>query len=231
MKRVILVVQAIVLMASCKQLPIEEQISRLYGGTSTLEEINGELAKAQNFTDSDLTDYYSYLLAKEAGVKLNEISNDGCLNARFYGMKKKENSAVLLTADVNERPACIAAIEVLKVYKKSKIRPNHNVRIVFYEDSLAVPSDLQENYLLRMNLHCVDTLENHKFTIWETAPIFEKLVEIIPPLLNPYGSFTFANERFDGNRPKRDSDYDYNVSKEEIGKEAATVASIVHILN
>lgn len=231
MKRMMLAIQVIVLMASCKQLPIEEQISRLYEGTSTLEEINGELAKAQNFTDSDLTDYYSYLLAKEAGVKLNEISDGECLTARFYGNKEKEISTVLLTADINENPACIAAIEILKTYKKSKIRPNHNVRVVFYEDSLAVPSDLQENYLLKMNLHCSDTLEGHKFTIREAAPIYEKIIEIVPPLLKPYGTYSFANGKFDKERKKIDSEYDYKIIKEEIDRDAATVASLIHILN
>ena len=231
MKRVILVIQAIVLMASCKQMPIEEQISRLYEGASTLEEINGEIAKAQNFTDSDLTDYYSYLLAKKAGVKLDEISDDGCLTARFYGNKKKENSAVLLTADVNERSACIAAIEILNIYKQSKIRPNHNVRVVFYEDSLAVPTNLGEAYLLRMNLHDIDTLEKHTFTLWEAEPIYEKLIEIVPPLLNPYGTYSFVNERFYNGRKRHDSEYDYNIDRKEIDKEAAAAASLMHLLN
>ncbi len=219
----------VVFLASCKEVPMEEQISRLYESSSPQDETTARIEKAESLDQSDLWDYYSYLLAKEAGVKLGEIydEEDGLLTARYFGRNKKDISSVTMTARLDEYSACITAIEVLKLYKNSKIRPNHNIRLVIYADSTAVPVSMKSNNLLLMNLHCSDTLEKHTFIIREAEPIYQKIMEVIPPYFQPYGSYTFKNEA----RTKMDAIYDYNVSKEDLGKETATVASLIHILN
>lgn len=229
MNRILLMAAAILLLASCKEVSMEEQISKLYGSVDSADEINARIEKAGSLDESDLWDYYTYLLAKEAGVKMKEISDEyeDILTARAFGKKKKERETVILTARADEFPACITAMEILKLYRDSKIRPNHNIRVVIYKDSLAIPSEMASYNILRMNLHCSDTLAKHTFLIRETEQIYRKIVEVIPPYFQPYGSYTFSNET----ETIYDSVYDYNICEEEINRETAAVASLMHILN
>lgn len=229
MRSALLMVAAILLMVSCREVSIEERISKLYESAGSADEINARIEKARSMEESDLWDYYSYLLAKEAGVKLKEISDEyeDILIARAFGRKKKEKESVILTARVDEVPACIAAIEILKLYRNSKVSPTHNIRLVIYKDRFSIPSGMASYNIMRMNLHCSDAMENHTFLIHETEPIYRKILEVIPPYLQPYGSYTFSNET----ETIYDSVYDYNICEEEINRETAAVASLMHILN
>ncbi len=229
MKRALLIAASILLLSSCKEVSMEEQISKLYESVNSAEEINARIEKAGTLDQSDLWDYYSYLLAKESGVKLKEISDEyeDILLARAFGKRKKDKESVILTARAEELPACIAAIEILKLYRNSKIRPNHNIRVIFYKDSISIPKEIAAYNILRMNLHCSDTLAKHTFLIHETEPIYRKILDIIPPYLQPYGSYEFSND----SQTALDAVYNYNISKEDIERETAAVASLIHILN
>lgn len=229
MKRILLMASSILFLASCREVSMEEQILKLYESVDSADEINARIEKAGSMDESDIWDYYSYLLAKDAGVKLKEICDEyeDILVASTFGRKKKEKESVILTAKANEFPACIAAIEILKLYRNSKIRPNHNIRLVIYKEHFSIPPEMASYNILRMNLHSSGAMAKHTFLIHETEPIYRKILEVIPPYLQPYGSYTFSNET----ETKFDSVYDYNISEEDIDRETATVASLMHILN
>lgn len=219
-------------MISCKEVSIEEQLSTLFGAVADDAAMDRQIGNAESYSGEDLTDYYTYLLAKDAKVKMKEIMEDGdFLTAKIHGIKKKENTTIILTADKNDRASCIVGIEIIRLFSTSGIRFNHNIRLVIYSDSLAVPSDLGEEALFRMNLHCIDTLETHILYMREAPHIYAQIKEEIPKYLDSYSKITFTDEVFDSSRPFKREDYDYNVRKEETSREAATLAALIHLLN
>lgn len=219
-------------MISCKEVSIEEQLSTLFEAAADDAIMNRQIGNAESYSGEDLTDYYTYLLAKDANVRMKEIMEvDDFLTARIRGIRKNDNVSIHLTADRSDRTSCIVGIGILKLFRTSGLKFNHNIRLVIYSDSLAVPADLGETALFRMNLHCIDTLETHILHMQETPLIYEKIKEEIPKYLDSYSKIAFSDEVFDPNRPSRQENYDYNICKGETSKEAATLAALIHLLN
>lgn len=219
-------------MISCKKVSIEEQLSTLFGAVADNAAMDRQIGNAESYSGEDLTDYYTYLLAKDAKVSMKEImEDDDFLTAKIHGIKKKENTSIILTADRNDRTSCIVGIGILKLFRTSGIRFNHNIRLVIYSDSLAVPSGLGEEPLFRMNLHCIDTLETHILYMREAPHIYAQIKEEIPKYLDSYSKITFTDEVFDPERPFGREDYDYNIRKGETSRETATLAALIHLLN
>lgn len=219
-------------MISCREVSIEEQLSTLFEAVADDATMNKQIGNAESYSGEDLTDYYTYLLAKDAKVKMKEIMEDGdFLTAKVHGIKKKENTSIILTADKNDRTACIVGISILKLFRTSGIKFNHNIRFVIYSGSLAAPLGSGEETLFRLNLHCVDNLETHVLHMQEAPHIYAKIREELPKYLDSYSKITFSDEVFDPERPFRHEDYDYNICSEETSRETATLAALIHLLN
>lgn len=221
-----------VAMISCREVSIEEQLSTLFGAVADDAAMERQIGNAESYSGEDLTDYYTYLLAKDANVRMKEIMEvDDLLTAKIHGIKKKDRTTIILTADRNDRTSCIVGIGILKLFRTSGINFNHNIRLVIYSDSPAMPSGLDEEILIRMNLHCIDTLETHILHLQEAPHIYAKIREELPKYLDSYSKITFSNEVFDPGRPFRHEDYDYNICSEETSRETATLAALIHLLN
>lgn len=219
-------------MISCKEVSIDEQLSTLFGAVADDAAMDRQIGNAENYSGEDLMDYYTYLLAKDAKVRMKEIIEDGdFLTAKIHGIKKKENTSIILTADRNDRTACIVGIGIMKLFRTSGIRFNHNIRLVIYSDSLAVPSDLGKDALFRLNLHCISNPETHVLHMQEAPHIYAQIKEEIPKYLDSYSKITFSDEIFDPERPFKHEDYDYNICKGETSRETATLAALIHLLN
>ncbi|MCQ2152332.1 MAG: hypothetical protein MJY70_04680 [Bacteroidales bacterium] len=219
-------------MISCKEVSIEEQLSTLFGAVADDAAMKRQIGNAESYSGADLTDYYTYLLAKDAKVGMKEIMEvDDLLTAKIHGIKKKDRTTIILTADRNDRTSCIVGIGILKLFRTSEIKFNHNIRLVIYSDALSVPSDLGEETLFRMNLHRIDTLETHILHMREAPHIYARIKEEIPKYLDSYSKITFSDEVFDPERPFRHEDYDYNICSEETSRETATLAALIHLLN
>lgn len=219
-------------MISCKEVSIDEQLSTLFEAVADDAAMDRQIENAESYSGEDLTDYYTYLLAKDANVRMKEIMEvDDFLTAKVHGIKKKDKMSIILTADRNDRTSCIAGIGILKLFRTSGIRFNHNIRLVIYSDSPALPSGLGEETFFRMNLHCIDTLETHVLHMQEAPHIYAKIKEEMPKYLDSYSKITFTDEVFDPGRPFRHEDYDYNICREETSRETATLAALIQLLN
>lgn len=262
MKRsILLVVLTVLSVASCRRISDEEQLSNFFNSAAELinvdENINKITSMAPNptFGTSDnesLVDFYTYLLMKDVKIKSSKIirqddavEGESAVSSNLITELKGKDKAemdILISAPVEDVPACIAAINVLKLYKESKLRINHTIRLVLYQcykDSLSGLTTFARNsrvkdekYLFNLDLTSSSEPTEHLFTICEPDQIFEKVMEIVPPRMAAHGSYNYVMGQFlDSTWPIRDSRYSYTLYTKELSKEIGAVTSLVFLLN
>ena len=72
MNIILLMAAAILLLASCKEVSMEEQISKLYGSVDSADEINARIEKAGSLDESDLWDLF-HLDSRLLGQKIRIV--------------------------------------------------------------------------------------------------------------------------------------------------------------
>lgn len=92
---------------------------------------------------------------------------------------------------------CVAAVEVLRAFKKFKIKPKNTIRIVLYQDEetgglsgmreyARIAKEKGETYLFDMEMDS-GAGGPKKIMVAEPKPVLEKMNEVMTQYLSPYG--------------------------------------------
>lgn len=120
--------------------------------------------------------------------------------------KKNPNHVILLSAHIDSwfnsqgaqdnAASCVAAVEVLRAYKKLHIRPNNTIRILLYQDEecflsgmkefAKIAHDNNEEYLFDLEMDS-GAGGPKTFMVGEPEDYFNKMKEITNQYLSPYG--------------------------------------------
>lgn len=92
--------------------------------------------------------------------------------------------------------SCVAAIEVLRAYKKLRMKPKNTIRIVIYQDEeinlsglkefARISKEKYESYLFDLEIDC-GAGKPVGFLVSEDESYFSKMEEVLTPYLEPYG--------------------------------------------
>ena len=256
------------LASSCARVSVTEAMSRLYRAASldsTLKQdyrrIAAEWPDRPYASEEALTatEYLTLLAGGCVGEKhLEIIGEEGrtALVAELPGRKKKEG-IILICADIttekdssgvlirSDEASCMAAVEVLRLFKAAKITPDKTVHVVIRQKKAgseglgSYVEWLQERkeaghdageVLLQVHLGSDGSLDPATFYIGEPGMIFEKIREVLPPLFSPYGTYGFASmPRFVDHANLPAPYYRYRVTPETLAEDAAAVASLAFI--
>ena len=120
--------------------------------------------------------------------------------------KVNPNHIILISAHVDSwfnsqgaqdnASGCVAAIEVLRAYKKLHMKPRNTIRIVLYQDEeinlsglkefARISKEKQESFLFDLELDC-GAGKPVGFHIYEDPSYFERMEEVLTPYLEPRG--------------------------------------------
>ncbi len=91
---------------------------------------------------------------------------------------------------------CVAAIEVLRAYKKLRMKPKNTIRIVIYQDEeinlsgmkefARIAKEKQESFLFDLEIDS-GAGKPVGFSVSEDHAYFRKMEEVLTPYLEPYG--------------------------------------------
>ena len=261
----IMVLAAVAIITSCKKVTPEEQIATFFDAASSDTTLTQSLAKIKaqcsdapfgSETNDKLVDFYTLLLAKDAGINVKNIfTQDDVIGegddeefarnlVAEIPVRSEDGFDILLSAPVEDIDASVAAIGIMKLLVNQSASKDHTVRLLLYQkcrpDSLsgfetfkASSQEKRQNYLLDMDLGSVDTSSTGKtFLIAEPEHIYKQMQEYIFPYFDRYGKYTFVPGRFMSSEyPVKDSYYNYKIDPDDFRCDIAAVTSLIYLLN
>lgn len=262
MKRVLFIISVAIVAASCKKVTPEERIEQFFNSeslhTTLATTINNLESKFQNpvpgsESNDNLVNSYILYLVKEAGLDLDDVTTqdvtvaDSLPTSRNVMVENKGSKDVtdiiILSAPIEDIPASMAAIEVMRLYKEQKIKAKRAMRLALYQsypdnataglNTLKLKmSERNENVFLNLNLTCNDTLAFNTFKIGEPPFIFENIKSAVPPFLEKYGRYVLeSTPEINRDWPFRRSLYQYNLKREDLLTDIPAVAGMLYLLN
>lgn len=235
MKRILLFALIAAAAISCKKVSVEEVIA---GFDTAITESSLPGSAIDKYQGEKVFDFLTLTLAKDAGIKDIWSVEDGngtrAIAAQTKGSGKTKRDVQLITADINDKEACTAAVEILKTINQGKVKSKCPVRAVFYSDRNEVrnttrPDDI---YMFDLELKCVDTLETGRIVIDDGHEFFKAITEVVPPYLAPLGDYRIERgETFPEERPYYTNVYSCNLNKATLKKDIAAVTAFIFLLN
>lgn len=235
MKRILLFALIAAATISCKRVSMEEVIS---GFDKAITESSLPGSAIDKYQGEKVFDFLTLTLAKDAGIKdiwsVEDGNGTSALAAQTKGSGKTKKDVQLITADINNKEACTAAVEILKTINQSKVKSKCPVRAVFYTDRKEVrnttkPDDI---YMFDLELKCVDTLETGRIVIDDGYEFFKAITEVVPPYLAPLGNYQIEmGETFPEEKSYYTDIYSYNLNKATLKKDIAALTAFVFLLN
>ena len=266
MKRIIIMAMAVLaVLSSCKKVTPEEQIATFFDAASADTTIAQSIAKIKAQCDDApfgseandrLVDFYTLLLAKDAGIDLDDIYTQDDVIGEGEGeefarnlvaevrSRKSDGYDILISAPVEDIDASVAAINVLKLHKKLSAGKDHSIRLLLYQkyrrDTLsgfdtfnAASRDKKEQYLLDMDLMSRDSTSAGKtFLIAEPEHIYKQMEEYLLPYFDRYGRYSFEAGDFRASSyPVKYSYYSYKIDPDDLPCDIAAVAGLIYLLD
>ena len=242
MKKVLVLVLAILSLAACKKVTPEQRIadiSRYFDGkteeyTSNLKQYQGEKQ----------IDYLHLVLAKDLGAEEIWTLDEGDRHSLIAEFPAKDADAPLamISAPLDDPAACAAILEVLEAFHSLKIQNRNTMRALFYapadstgRNGLADMNEelhaAEEINLFDLELSTCGAVPPHTFAIVDTPTFAQRLTEAMPPYFAPLGDYQFVQQPFDPEWPMKGTIYRYDLSPAEFQKDAAAVTVFVYLLN
>ena len=186
-------------------------------------------------------------LAKELGaddVWTLEHAGANSLAAEFPGRENRITRYAYLSASLDDPEACAAVLNTLKAFKDMRIKPKGTMHALFYStarDSAGVNGlgaifreDVQagDQITFDMELSTRDTLPDRTFIIEDKAFFADQLIEVVPPYLEPLGSFDFKKGRYPNRHWQVSAPtYRYSFDPAALRKESAAITTFALLLN
>lgn len=243
MKRITLILFAVLATVSCKKVTPEQQITRIGTYFSNLEAPMA--GQVERFDGSKRIDFLTLNLAKELDsedIWTLENAGENSLIAEFPGKEKELKRYTLISASLDDPAACAAVIDLMKAFKELKIRPRNTVRTLFYStaaDSTGYSSlhavneeiyDSHEIYEFGIEISSCDTLPKRTFVIEENPMFASQLIETIQPYFLDSGykfvKGTFPNPEW----PLKLATYRYAIDPGSYKEDLKAIATIAMLL-
>lgn len=245
MKRISFILLTVLVAVSCRKASPEERIAKIANYFDKTELSYPE--DLQRFEGQKRIDYLTLTLAKELGaddVWTLEHAGANSLAAEFPGRENRITRYAYLSASLDDPEACAAVLNTLKAFKDMRIKPKGTFHALFYStarDSAGVNGlgaifreDVQagDQITFDMELSTRDTLPDRTFIIEDKAFFADQLIEVVPPYLEPLGSFDFKKGRYPNRHWQVSAPtYRYSFDPAALRKESAAITTFALLLN
>ena len=248
MKRILLIVLAVLAAASCKKVTPDQRIGEFSTYFSGKGSTHTEWMESHDA--SKRIDYLTLNLAKTAKADdLWTLEGGGgtSLIAEFTGRTKdkKGPEMTIISASLDDPVACGVVLDVMEAFRELKVQHKNTIRAVFYEPSAdstgltglgAVNREFRgsdELMVFDIELSSRDTLPSRTFVLDEQIYFARQLIEVLPTYFKSLGDFEFVQgtppDR--SNWPMKGPVYRYHVEPGNLDTEAAAVATLAYLLN
>lgn len=241
MKRIVLflLVTVTATTACTKKIPSEQLISDFATHYETLGDRFAEPLAA--ISREKRADYITLQLGKELDAKelwtldFEAGEEAGQAVIAEFKSRTKEPHVAILTACLDDAPACSAVLDVLDAFKQAKIRPATALRAIFYdgcasgtEGLKAVADDFRranEVTTFDIEISSRDSIPERTFIIEEKLAFADKVVELVPAYLQPIVDVQFEIGDFPReNWPTKIPTYRYRLGADRIADLKAITA-------
>lgn len=245
MKRVLIILLAVLSTVACKKVTPEMRIAQMADYMAAKENVHS--AKLSQYEGDKRVDYLTLQLVKNlAADDLWSLENAGenSLVAEFLGKSKSDSQLTLLSASLDDPDACATILSILEAFRDLKISHKNDIQVLFYssaQDSTgqssldAINQELDESgdfFAFDIELSALSSLPVHTFVVSDKRDFVSKMAEVIPPYLEPLGDYRIMQGTYpDPAWPLKGPVYRYALSKNELAKDAAAVAAFTFLLN
>lgn len=244
MKRFLLILLAVLSTVACKKVTPEDRIAQMADYLASHQDIHA--ARLAQYDEAKRVDYLTLQLAKEleaTDLWTLEAADRNSLVAEFPGNTKGDHQLSLLTASLDDPAACAMLLNILETFRDLKIRHKNDMRAIFYstaKDSTGTDGltalnqemiDDGEIFAFDIALSSTASLPGYTFIISDKRAFVERMAEVVPPYLEPLGSFQLMQGVYpDPEWPLKGPVYRYTLNGDR-NQDAAVIAAFTYLLN